>query len=250
MAHRTLTFALLAAFAALSTPALAQPALAQPAAPPVAVESDPHTAAMTAILASADEKVMLDNFVKTFAAQLPLSDPRIAALEKERPGLSAKIAEAMRPAIVPYSTRVTADFRAKVLLLMRESLTGDEARIVAQVFSSPAMKKMMRIAVANASNSNVVREAMTGDGTITADAARADNRAAVAAAMEQMTEADFAELAKLPITPALSAKMGRLGQRVNALRVEMENIPPLPEEARTIEAAVEAALVKYLAGEK
>lgn len=226
---------------------------AQPAAPPpvaAAVQSDPYKAAMAAILASADENVLIGNFVKSFAAELPKADPRIAELEAREPGISLAIAEGLRPVFKPFSERVTTEFRGKVVEVMREVLTPQEALTVAEIFSSPAMKKMMRIAVANYSQTNVLRDAMSGDGTVTAQSAEADNRAAVSAAMEEMTPEDFAELAKLPMTPALNRKMQLLSPRITALRIEMENATMLPAEEQMIADAVEAAMVKFLASDK
>lgn len=247
-----------ALIAALSTSLLALPvplhaqvaALSSASAPAAAAVADPHQEAMSAILASADETIIIDNFVRTFAAELPKADPRIATLEAQKPGLALAIAEGLRPVFKPFSERITGEFRGKVVALMRETLTGDEAQSVAIIFSSPAMKKMMRIAVSNYTQTNVLREAMRGDGTVTAQAADADNRAAVRAAMEEMTPADFAELAKLPMNPALGRKLQQLQPRITALRIAMENAELLPQEEQMIQDAVEAAMVKFLADAK
>lgn len=251
MLHRITRPALIAALVA-SLLALPAPLYAQAASPPpaAAMVGDPYQAAMAAILASADENVIIDNFVRTFAAELPKADPRMAELEAQKPGLALAIAEGLRPVFKPFSQRITTDFRGKVVALMRESLTADEAHTIAVVFSSPAMKKMMRIAVANYTQTNVLRDAMRGDGTITAQSADADNRAAVSAAMEEMTPADYAELAKLPMTPALGRKLQQMQPRITALRIAMENAALLPQEEQLIQDAVEEAMVKFLAAEK
>ncbi len=248
MSPTKLKLAFAATLLSLPAPLFAQPTAAPPAA--AAVQADPYEAAMAAILASADENVIIDNFVRAFAAELPKADSRLAALETEKPGLSLSIAEALRPAVKPYSQRVTTEFRGKVLLLMRDTFTPAEALTVAMIFSTPVMKKMMRIAVANYSQTNVLREAMRGDGTVSAGATAADNRAALNAALEELTPADYAELAKLPMNPELNRKMAQLNPKMNALRVEMENAQMLPAEERMIEEAVEAAMIKFLAGEK
>ena len=251
MLHRMNRPALIVTLCA-SLVALPVPLHAQAAAPaPVtAAVADPYQAAMAAILASADENIIIDNFVRTFAAELPKADSRMAELEAQKPGLALAIAEGMRPVFKPFSERITGEFRGQVVALMRENLTPDEAQTIAVVFSSPAMKKMMRIAVANYTQTNVLRDAMRGDGTVTAQSADADNRAAISAAMEEMTPADFAELAKLPMNPALGRKLQQLQPRITALRIAMENAELLPQEEQMIQDAVEAAMVKFLAAEK
>ena len=130
---------LLAAMLVLGTPAMAQdappqPRMIAPAAATIANPQPDHPAyadLILAIEAAVDKEAVLGNAMAVVGQQLR-ADPNVGAAEAVSSGLVDEILAGMRPVIDRHNDRVTKDYRPRMMAVMADYLTPEEATVVGE----------------------------------------------------------------------------------------------------------------------
>ncbi|MBO9499752.1 MAG: DUF2059 domain-containing protein [Novosphingobium sp.] len=235
-------------FAALLLLAAAGPALAAddpPPQAPAAAAADPYDDVYSAILEGVDDQATLDRVLDTIMTALQREVPEMAIVEDARPGFLGELRTAMRPVMSDYSARVMAAYRPKVLKVLGEELTVDEARQVAAFYRSELGRKLLGGAVQHFDLDETMRSAVRNpDAPIESDTVNADFKRIGVQAYLALTPEERKQLDLIASqTPALM-KLAAAQPRLTALRAEMENEPPTPEENARLEAVMTAAFAK------
>lgn len=232
--------ALLAAFAA--------PAAARAAEPAAEVAADAHEDLYGALVAAADNRVVIDNQIETLKAALAAQDPNIAMIEASRPGLLAAFGDALRPWMVAHSERVLERFKPRFVTMLREELTADDARRLTRFYRSTTGLKLIGGVVNSYTGANLLGDIDDLEAPATENDVRRDVTAAAWKGALELTAEDLrAPEADIFDDPALMTKMGVVSGRIVTLRTEMENVQPDADIAEGLVAALESSLDAYLA---
>lgn len=210
-------------------------------APTIANPQPDHPAyddLMRAIESTVDNKVLIDNglaAIKKMMAQ----DASIAAAEAASPGLLDEMMAGMRPVLERQSLRVTALYRPKMLAVMADYLTPEEATQVAGFYRSDVGRRMMGSVVANYSFDKTLAT-VAAEKDVSAAEVKSDIDNAVAAGMAAMDEKDLIEAGRQALSNPALLKMQRANPAIQQVRAQMENEPLTAEEEATMAAAFEA----------
>ena len=165
--------------------------------------------------------------------------PQFVELERLRPGALDKIIDLVRPIMREQSDRVEAEYRPRMIALLRSGLSRAEAAEVAEFYASPLGRKVLAANAANMQSSSVVNAAVSGGAVSTADV-QADIRATENAVRDSFTQAELAQFYREFVARPGLAKLAPLVPRVAALRAEMESERLNDEEQARFNAALEA----------
>ena len=203
-----------------------------------AQRADPHERIYDVWQAGMDDTLELERGLKQIRAQLaPL--PQFVELERLRPGALDKIIDLVRPIMREQSDRVEAEYRPRMIALLRSGLSRAEAAEVAEFYASPLGRKVLAANAANMQSSSVVNAAVSGGAVSTADV-QADIRATENAVRDSFTQAELAQFYRELVARPGLAKLAPLVPRVAALRAEMESERLNDEEQARFNAALEA----------
>jgi hypothetical protein len=212
-----------------------QPAAARDTAT-VGVIADPHERVYETLIAQADDGPMIEAALDWMVRQLA-SDPNIALLAKDNPGLLNALRAATRPIIVGYSRRVKLEYRPRMIALLRSELTAAEATDVAAFYASPIGRRLVAGVSASYRPDTVLGTIDEERRVTSADVAR-DMDSASQATLQNLSPAEVEELNReIESRPAI-AKLVPVVPKIAALRAQMEEEPLTAEE----EAAVTVAL--------
>jgi len=213
----------------------AQPAAAQSAAP-AEVTADPHERVYDTLIAQGDDGPMIEAVLDWMVAQLA-SDPNIALLAKDNPGLLEALRSATRPIIVGYSRRVKREYRPRMVALLRSELTAAEASDVADFYASPIGRRLVA-GISATYRPDSVLGTIDDERRVTSTDIERDMDSASQATLRALSAAEVEELNReIESRPAM-AKLVPVVPKLAALRAEMEEEPLTAEE----EAAIEGAL--------
>jgi hypothetical protein len=215
----------------------ARPVAAEPKAS-VPQVADAHMELYAAMRGGIDEEQVLDNLIAEFAGQLAIADPNVALLERRYPGLMMEISEAMRPTFRTYRYRVEQEYAPRMVELLRQMLSSDEAIELTAFYQSRIGQTLLR-----AVSSQSVQSAGVADGIAQRDVSResmrqdidrTSSRALLSLSEEEMRELQVAAAE----TPAL-AKLSDYQSRALPLQTEMNNAPLTKEEEAQIVRLIE-----------
>lgn len=247
---------LLAAMLVLGTPAMAQDA-APPMAPPqprmiatpsagkIANPQPDHPAYADLIIAieeAVDKETVLGNAMAVVGQQLR-ADPNVGAADAASPGLVDEILAGMRPIIDQHNDRVTKAYRPRMVAVMADYLTPEEAVSVAAFYRSDVGRKLMSGVIANYDMERVISAGMQ-DKPVSEDEVRSDITDAVSKGMAQMDQSDMEAIGREALANPALLKLQRIGPQINRLRTQMENEPLSPEDDAAIVAVVETVFTK------
>lgn len=224
---------LLLAFTAL---VLVAPPCAAQADEAVAVSASPHERVYDTLIAQADDGPMIEASLDWLVHELT-SDPNIAVLERENPGLVKALRSAVRPIIVGYSQRVKVSYRPKMIAALEAELTGDEAAEIAEFYASPIGRVLVSGVSQNYRPDAVLGTLETDEKVTTTEVSR-DMDSATQATLQSLSAEQTAELYReIQAHPAVE-KLTLVIPKITALRAQMEEEPMTAQE----EAAIQAAL--------
>ncbi|WP_086607205.1 DUF2059 domain-containing protein [Erythrobacter donghaensis] len=247
---------LLAAMLVLGTPAMAQdapPPMAPPqnrvAVPPAAgklanpqPDHPAYSDLIIAIEGAVDKEVVLGNAMAVVGQQLR-ADPNVGAAEAVSPGLVDEILAGMRPVIDRHNDRVTKDYRPRMMAVMADYLTPEEASGVAAFYRSDLGRKLMSGVISNYNMESVIAAGMK-EQQVTEAQVRGDITEAVTKGMAQMDKSDIEAIGREALANPALLKLQRISPQINRLRTQMENEPLSPADDAEIVAVVEAVFAK------
>jgi hypothetical protein len=205
-----------------------QPLAAEPKAEVLQV-ADAYETLYAVMRGGIDEEAVLDNLVADFAGQLAVANPDIALLERRHQGLMLQVSEGMRPIFRTYRSRVEQEYAPRMIELLRQVLSSDEAIEITAFYRSDIGQTLLR-----AVSTQAVQSAGVADGIAQRDISRESTRQDIdrttSRTLLSLSEDQMRELqAAAAATPAL-AKLNDYRSRALSLQTEMNNAPLTKEE--------------------
>jgi hypothetical protein len=201
--------------------------------------SDPHERVYEVLQAGIDDTVVLERGLEQIRANFaPM--PQFVELERLHPGALDTIIALMRPIMREHSDRVEAEYRPRMIALLRSGLSRAEAIEVGEFYTSPLGRKVLAASSANMRSSSVVEAAVRDEEVSSADI-QSDMQATGNAVLGSLSRAERDQVYReIAARPGL-AKLAPLVSRLAALRAEMESERFNDEEQARFDAALEAA---------
>ena len=228
------------------------------AAPPISVAAQPPASAtadaehgkiaseLTRVLNSENlmraqiGKMLDETLPKTFAAS-----PDFAAMEREHPGVTTAVIDAMRPIILRGTLARLPELTARLSPIYARSFTTAELRTLLDFYTSPAGQRVIKAMGEGADFSRLLGDMIASDSaTVTTEGLRAGLESGKAQVMRTATPEDFKTMEALFATD-LGAKMRAVAPKVQAESVAWGNDPD-PELDAQVETAVKNAITRYL----
>ena len=222
------------------------PTAAFAADPPTPLVRDAFADVFAAMQEGIDRERMVDAVCATFARQLTTASPQLVEVEAAFPGFSGAIAEAIKPVMRAYSARVTDAYRPRMIAIFRQMLTESEARDVAALYRSPIGRKLLGGVSTSFEGTAIIASGLR-DRDIDADAVKADTEIAARRSVGLLSQDEITALGELAMRRPGVLKMGKVGEKVTALRVQMENEPLIPAEEAEMERLIQAAAKIHIA---
>lgn len=252
-----LALALLGPWPAAARPArpeVAVPALpVAPEAPVAPTAPDAADAAYLDVLAAINAgdtlERSIDTMARTMAQQLAVSSPAMIEAEAGFPGLSAAMADAIKPVLVDHTRRLQIEYRPQMIAALQQHLTPPQAVDVADFFRSPLGRKLMTGMASSYDGKATMASAMS-DKDVTQEALETDTRVSARRTLATFSQAELIELGQLAKRKPHLMKMKELGESLQPVRLEMENAPLSAEEEQRMDAAIRAAADKIMGPRK
>lgn len=249
---RIVRSALIAPLVALAAaPAVAAEAVHVPP-PPAQVsaesEADPFEDLYYTLVAAIDENQQLDTLLVTVTDQLQVQQPLFKDVERSKPGLMAKLRAAIRPVMSEYWERTRQLYAPRMMAMLREELTAQDARDLVRLYRSPVGQKVLRGASTNYKAQATIESALRNPhAPITADTVKSDIEDASVGAIDSLSANELKQFGTMALAiPALS-KMPRINERIAQLRAELEETPMTPDEAQQLSDAIRTTIQQHLA---
>ncbi|KPL68566.1 hypothetical protein SZ64_10895 [Erythrobacter sp. SG61-1L] len=219
---------------------LAPLAAEEPAAQPPAAEKSPYEELYAAMQGSMDETAMTENLLDGVVGEIRRQVPEITLLEEMDPQLMDNLRTSFRPILVDYSERVRVAYYPKMIAVLEEGLTVEEADQLSALYNSELGHKLMGHASKSYTGESTLRAIGDApDQDVPADAVSRDLRTAGVKGYLALTPEERAQLNAMARKSPAFAKLGTLQPKIVAARAAMENEPLTPEEDARINAALE-----------
>lgn len=243
---------------ALAVPILAFAVLPNPAGaetpPPIQmVAPDPYDDLYVAINEGADKDAILDSMLLAIINEIRRQVPEMAILEDIDPAFATNFQQAIKPVLTRHSERVQSEYQPRMVEILSEELTPEEAISVAAFYRSDLGRKVVMTASQSFSSDEIVRQIgkdLGQDQDIEASvvAISADLKKTSIDSYLALSTTERAELTQVTLnTPGL-IKLQSVMPRLHAVRAEMENVPLTPEDEASMQSAMEAVFNAALAG--
>lgn len=234
-------FALLAAVA---FPVMAQSA---PAAVPASA-ADAHKAAADelALVLTPDSSIepQVDLVIRTMITQLRRSEPDLAELDQEFPGLLDAVGTRVRPIMVRAGRKTLPLYRADLSNLYEGNLTTEEMRQAAAFFRTPEMRAFVSTAQGNLTFEKSTAAALDQREASTSDV-QSDVRAAAQRTEEEISPAQRRKLMAFVFSP-VGRKLSALNPRKQAINAKWFNYSE-PGLEKEVETATIDAMIEHIA---
>lgn len=228
--------------AATPLPAAAQAATASPAIDPVVAE---RAMALARVLNS--EQIIIgdsgsDQRALALAAQIMAGNPDFAALDKEYPGISRELMEALLPLINRSSRERLPQLWERQAALYGRNFNAGELQTLILFYQSPTGQKLIRLMMDKMDSTRSVAE-LSKRGDVSAGAVLADVQATGQKVAAEMDETDKAALLRL-IGSGLMPRIQAISLETQQLALSWyDESAPWEEEA--MEKAILRIVEKY-----
>lgn len=186
------------------------------------------------------DKLLNDTMPKTLA-----SDPAFVAMEKEHPGITHAMIEAMRPIIVDESIRRLPVLWARLENIFARSFTAAELKTLIDFYASPTGVRVIKAMGEGSDFSRMLGTMVANDkANVTADDLRAGVQAGAAEVIRTATPEDIKAMEALMATSA-GQKMRAVTPQIQAEAVAWGN-EPSPETTAKVQKAVVDLVAKYI----
>ncbi|NCP11461.1 MAG: DUF2059 domain-containing protein [Sphingomonadales bacterium] len=224
-------------------------------APAAAMQADAaasplHTKSLALARITASEAIVIGNNSDKMIAELTrllMLDEDIVELETDSPGSVDEMVRAMLPIMDAGMRQRLPDLQASYAAVYARDLTVEEIDFLIAFYSGPTGQKLINGMLDNMQLDAVGQQLLASgfaEGSITPDAVMNDMRAAIPAAMEEMTAADYEVLKTLGAHPVLP-KLIKLGTEAQQIHLDWSDIYA-PGEEEAINAVIEDIVVRRL----
>jgi hypothetical protein len=230
-------------------PLVAALSIAAPVQPVAAAQSAAEDGAMALARQVSPTDLLVRTTVEAgrqmFALMLS-EDSEAEATEKEHPGLTKAIWDAVEPELRRVAVDGAPDLWNQLASLYRQRLTPGEIASLGTFYGSPTGRKMIESMYSHVDGAGLIRKvADDPDAQITAKDLSAAQAPAIRKALEGIGPEDEPALLALQKTVSLE-KLKAVGQEVQQVTLAWANKPDPASEAR-VTAAVEAAVQRHIA---
>lgn len=199
-----------------------------------------------AITDGTDTGQSLDLAAVAYAQRAIATDPALTRIETDRPGLTADLADALRPVLARVSGRLREAYRPRMIGAVRETFTATEARDIAAFCRTPVGRKLMSGAAAAYDSKATIASALRA-GLISPEEARIATEEAAHHAFSELTSEDSTQIGLMAETSPALQKINLLTQRLGALRLAMEAEPLTVREKAAADAAIKTGIAAHAA---
>jgi len=227
-------------------PVTAPPITAAPVAAPVSAEQRKLALELARAMNSEEltraqiSKMLDDTLPKTFAAT-----PQFAAMEKDHPGVTKAVIEAMRPIIVTSTLARLPSLWERLAPIYTRMFSVAELHTLLDFYTSPAGARVIKTMGEGADYSRMLGDMVANNNSVvTSDGVTAGVQSGVAQVIRSATPEDMKAMIALVATSA-GKKLPMLNREVQAASIAWGNEPE-PELDAQVESAVKDAVVKYL----
>jgi len=185
-------------------------------------------------------KMLDDTLPKTFGAT-----PEFAAMERDNPGITKAVIEAMRPIILNGTLTRLPTLWERLVPIYTRMFSVAELHTLLDFYTSPAGVRVIKAMGEGADYSRLLGDMIVNNSkTVTSDGVSAGVQSGVAQVIRTATPEDIKAMQALVATSA-GKKLPMLNQEVQAASVAWGN-EPVPELDAQVESAVKDAVIKFL----
>lgn len=193
-------------------------------------------------ITASDANVIGQNSDKMVAelTNLLMLDEDIAGLETNSPGSVDEMVRAILPIMNAGMRQRLPELQASYAALYRRDFTAEEIDFLIGFYAGPTGQKLIRGMLDNMQLDAIGQQLLASgfaEGSITAEAVMKDMKAAIPAAMQNMTASDHDALKTLSANPVFP-KLMKLGTEVQQIHLDWSEIYA-PGEEDAIDAALE-----------
>ena len=193
-----------------------------------------------ALLRAQISKMLDDTLPKTFAAS-----PDFAALEREHPGVTRAMIDAMRPIILNGTLTRLPTLTARLAPIYAQSFTTAELHTLLDFYTSPTGMRVIKAMGEGADFSRLLGDMVASNSaTVTTEGVRAGIQSGAAEVIRTATPEDIKAMMALASTDT-GKKMREVAPKVQAASVAWGSEPD-PELDAQVEGAVKDAVTKFL----
>lgn len=185
-------------------------------------------------------KMLDDTLPKTFEAS-----PDFAAMERDHPGVTKAVIEAMRPIMIKSMLTRLPSLSARLTPIYARSFTTAELHTLLDFYTSPAGTHVIKAMGEGSDFSRLVNDMVASkNGTATPEGVHAGVLSGVAEVVRTATPEDMKAMEALAATSA-GKKLHAIGAEVQAASLAWGNEPD-PELDAQVESAVKDAVIKFI----
>lgn len=229
--------------------ALSPLALVAVPVPSAAQQSDAaYQDLFNAIDEGVDHEVALDSTMKVVRREYA-AIPVIAQVDQMSPGLIDEIVKEMRPIFRDYQARVRDKYRPQMVGLFARNLTTSEAQDIAAFYRSELGRRILGGVSRNYSPDATLENVQELEGQSedeVRDNVASDIGNATQATISELSQDDLVAMGRLAMEKPALLKLGQINPQMIALRAQMEQEQPTPDEAAQIEAVIQAVFKRRL----
>ncbi|MBX7532999.1 DUF2059 domain-containing protein [Qipengyuania sp. 1XM1-15A] len=241
MKHLLIAAASLGLAFALPASTLAQDtAASQPAQP------TPYVELVAAMQDGIDQEMVIENQL-VVVRSIWQADPNMVAAEAAYPGLFDAMIDAGRPIITRQNQELQDEFRPRYVSALAEVLTEQEAARIAEFYRSPLGMKLLG-GLSRTMDNRASIEGGVANGEIDMKDFDKDVMKSAGKIVGTLSAEEQAELVRLFTTDPALMKLNDLQGVVVPIRAEMEKAGMAPARQKEIEAAIQTAAQRHLAG--
>ena len=208
--------------------------------------SGPYEELLSVLVQSFEGDTQLDRRALDFAQQMVAKLPELQHIEAARPGLTAAIAEAALPVFASHSERTKAAYRPRLLGILKDTISEDEA-ISALEFYRSDTGRMMRKRLAEIDRA-VADGTLTG--TISREAVGGDRQALIEHLPVTFTPEERRAMDEgLQRFPVL-VKLRRFTTAAMPIRAEIVNAPLSESDFADLTKALGQGWLQYKEGQR
>lgn len=226
--------------------ALPASTLAQETAASQQAEPTAYADLVAAMQDGIDQEMVIDNQLAVVRS-LWQADPNMVAAEAAYPGLFDAMIDAGRPVITRHNQELQDEFRPRYVAALAEALTEQEAARIAEFYRSPLGMKMLG-GLSRTMDSRATIEGGIAKGEIDIKDFDKDVQKSAGQIVGSLTAEEQAELVRLFTTDPALMKMNDLQAIVVPIRADMEKAGMAPARQKEIEAVIQTAAQRHIAG--
>jgi len=216
------------------------------AAPLNAQQSDPYQALVAELASPEAFDLALRRLLESDMPAAFRSDPDIAVLEEDCPGLIQALVNASTPMLTELNAQGLKEYRVSLRDLLAARLNADEARQAADFFTSELGRRFVRTVSAEATLGGSLTSSLSNEaGSIDRRAFEQDQQASVRSGLAALSPADL-QAVNMIFASDWGRAFAALSPEIQELKYRLVNADLTPEQGATVEELSAKAATAYL----